>query len=286
MLTALVSALVLMSVAFIIVFVQFMAKRFERPSAEAAMIGAVTNFFDTLGIGSMAPTTAYIKFRKMTPDELIPPTMIVGYALAVAVQALVFMTAIKIDPVLLVASIAAAVAGALTGAVLVAYLPVRAIRAAMGAGLLIAAIVFALSNLGMMPAGGTATSLPPGLFATVLVVNFILGGLMNVGIGNYAPSLIILSLMGLDPRAAFPIMMGSSAFLMLSSGFALFRTRPMSPAIISGMVIGAVPAVLVAALVVHSLPLGMIRWGVVVVALYTSVVMLRAALTNRAVSTV
>lgn len=47
-----------------------------RPRPEALALGAVVSFFDTLGIGSFAPTAAWFKFRRMVPDRLIPPTML------------------------------------------------------------------------------------------------------------------------------------------------------------------------------------------------------------------
>lgn len=173
-------------------------------------MSAVTSFFDALGTGCFAPTTAYLKFRGLMPDELIPATMMSGYALAAATEGFVFITSVQVDPLLLGLSIAASVLGALLGVSIAARLPLRPIRLAMGLGLLIAAATFALSNLGLMPHGGTATSLPTAAFTAVVTVSFVLGILMNLGIGNFAPTLILISLLGMDPRAAFPIMIGLS----------------------------------------------------------------------------
>ena len=188
------------------------------PSVEGILVSFIANFFDTLGIGSFAPTTAYLASRKIVPDALIPPTLIVGYAIPVAVEALVFITSVNVDPFLLGGCIVMAIIGALLGASVAARLPAYQIRLSMGIGLLSAGAIFALANLGLMPVGGTATSLGAAWFVVALLVNLGLGILMNLGIGNYGPSLIIFSLLGLDPRAAFPIMMGASAFLMLTSG--------------------------------------------------------------------
>ena len=46
--------------------------------------------------------------------------------------------------------------------------------------------------------------------------------------------------------------------------------------------LGGVPAVLIAALIVKSMPLSAVRWMVVVVVLYTAVTMLRSAVRERA----
>ena len=276
----LLCALALASGIFAVALGRQLLRQRPAPSIEGVAMSAVTSFFDALGIGCFAPTTAYLKFRRLVPDELIPATMISGYALAAATEGFVFITAVKVDPLLLGLSIAASVAGALLGVSIAARLPLRPIRLAMGLGLLVAAASFALSNLGWMPHGGVATSLPPLAFALVVAVSFVLGVLMNLGVGNFAPTLILISLLGMDPRAAFPIMMGSAALLMVTSGARIVASRPVDLRLVLGMALGGIPAVLVAALIVKSLPLETLRWGVVVVVTYAGAVMLRAALSR------
>lgn len=254
-------------------------------SGEGVAIGAVTNFFDTLGIGSFAPTTAWIKLRKMIPDSYLPAVLNAGHALPTIAQALVFITLVQVDPALLIACIAAAVAGALLGAPVVTRMPVRLVQAIVGIALLIAAALYAMTNLGLMPAGGNALALPPLQFGLAVLAHFVLGALMTAGIGMYAPSLVLLSLMGLNPKAVFPIMMGACAFLMPSSGFRFLKSERIDYRLVLSLALGGIPAVLVAAYVVKSLPLDALRWGVVVVVLYTAVVMLRSA-TRRAETTV
>jgi hypothetical protein len=84
----------------------------------------------------------------------------------------------------------------------------------MGAALLVAAALFALKNLGIAPGGGEALELHGAWLAVAVAGNFVLGALMSLGIGLYAPCMIMVSLLGMNPLAAFPIMMGSCAFLM------------------------------------------------------------------------
>lgn len=247
------------------------------PSLEGAVMSAVTSFFDALGIGCFAPTTAYLKFRRLVPDDLIPATMMSGYALAAATEGFVFITAVKVDPLLLGLAISASVLGAILGVAIAARLPLGPIRLAMGLGLLIAAATLGLSNLDLMPHGGVVTSLAPLPFGVVVTVSFVLGVLMNLGIGNFAPTLILISLLGMDPRAAFPIMMGSAALLMVTSSVRIVSTRPVNLGLVLGMTLGGAPAVLVAAFIVRSLPLAMLRWGVVVIVTYAGALMLRAA---------
>lgn len=248
-----------------------------RPSREAVGLGAVTNFFDTLGIGSFAPTTAYIKLRELVPDSFIPATLNVGHCLPTVAQALIFINLVRVDPVLLVACIAAAVAGAVIGAPIVLRLPTRVVQLVVGIALLVAASLYAGTNLGLMPGGGDALSLDPGPAVFAVVAHFVMGALMSFGIGLYAPSLVLLSLLGLNPTAAFPIMMGACAFLMPVSGLRFLRTDRIDLRVVLGMALGGVPAVLLAAFVIKSLPLQTLRWGVVVVVLYSAVLLLRAA---------
>jgi len=281
----LLCALGVASAVFLAALVAALRRRPAAPSLEGALLSAVTSFFDALGIGCFAPTTAYFKFRRSVPDELIPATMISGYALAAATEGFVFITSVRVDPLLLGLSITASVLGAVLGVTIGARLPVTPIRLTMGLGLLIAAATLALSNLGLMPPGGTATTLPPAPFALVVAASFVFGVLMNLGIGNFAPTLILISLLGMDPRAAFPIMMGSAALLMVTSGARILSSRPLNLALVLGMALGGVPAVLVAAFIIKSLPLEMLRWGVVVVVTYAAGAMLHAALAGRAPAT-
>ena len=246
-------------------------------TAEGTALGAITNFFDTLGIGSFAPTTAWIKLRGLVPDDHIPAVLIAGHALPTIVQGLIFITLVQVDPALLIAAIAAAVAGALVGAPLALRLPVRAIRLAIGIALLLAALFFAAANLGLMPAGGTARALAPLPFAIALVGSFLAGAFMTVGIGFYAPLLAMFSLLGLNPVAVFPIMAGAGALMMPASALRFLKSDRIDLRLALSLALGGIPAVLVAAYLVKSLPLEVLRWMVVAVVLYTGTVMLQSA---------
>lgn len=241
-------------------------------------VGFVTNFFDTLGIGNFAPTTAALKFTQRIADEEIPGTLNVGHALPVLTEALIFIAAIVVDPRLLIAMIVASILGAWLGAGVVARMPRRAIQIGMGTALAIAAALFVGANLHWMPAGGSATAFSGARFAVAVGGNFVLGALMTLGIGLYAPCLIMLSLLGLDPRAAFPIMMGSCAFLMPIGGLSFVRSRRYSAPVALGLAIGGPPAVLIAGYLVKKMPLVWLRWLVVCVVLYAAAMMLGSAL--------
>ena len=282
----LLGALAALGIVFTIVLLRIAVKRGEtRPNAEAIGLGAVTNFFDTLGIGSFATTTAWIKFRRLVPDSFIPATLNVGHALPTVVQASIFLVilGVHVDPVLLASCIAAAVLGALIGAPIVVRAPVNVVQGIVGVALLIAAVLYAMRNLNLMPEGGLATALPPPEMYVAIGVHFILGALMAFGIGLYAPSLILLSLLGLDPRLAFPIMMSACAFLMPTTGFSFVKTDRIDLRIILGITLGGIPAVLAAAFIVKEMPMVLLRWCVVVVVLYAAILLLRSAFKGQSV---
>jgi uncharacterized membrane protein YfcA len=130
------------------------APAFQLPSVLESLIGFVTNFFDTLGIGSFAPTTSWFKLQKVVPDERIPGTLNVGHTIPVIVQAFIFIAIIEVDVVTLSAMIGASIVGAWLGAGVVARLPRRTIQIGMGIALLIAAVTFTRANLGYAPVGG------------------------------------------------------------------------------------------------------------------------------------
>ena len=126
---------------------------------------------------------------------------------------------------------------------------------------MIAAALFAAKNLDVGPAGGGRTGALGRLVLFAIVAHFVLGVLMMFGIGLYAPSLATLSLLGLNPAAAFPIMMGACAFLMPVSALGFVRSARIDLRVILGIAIGGIPAVLLAAYVVKSLPLVWLRWA-------------------------
>ncbi len=252
-----------------------------RPSPVQLAIGFVTNFFDTLGIGSFATTTAVYKLLRTVSDERIVGTLLIGHSLPVVVQAFIFLVAVPVDPAVLAALVAVSVLGSWIGSGVASKLPRRPIQIFMGTGLLTAATFMFMSQVGVFPAGGVALTLTSWKLAFALAVNFLLGGLLTLGIGSYAPSLILFSLLGMDPRAAFPIMMSSGAMMAMVGGLRFMKAGRFDSRAALGLTLGGIPAVLLAGLLVRSLPLDVLRWVVVAVVVYAATMMLRSAFTER-----
>jgi uncharacterized membrane protein YfcA len=256
-----------------VVFIAF----WSRASWRHLAIGSVTNFFDTLGIGSFATTTTMYRLWRLVKDENIPGTLNVGHALPTVAQALVYITIVEVDFRTLILLILSAVGGSWIGAAIVAGLPRAAIQRGMGVALMVAAVLMVMTALDRFPGGGTALELTAGKLVVACAINFALGALMTLGIGAYAPIMIMVSLLGMNPTAAFPIMMGSCAFLMPIAGYQFIRKGRYDVVAAIGLAIGGIPAVLAAALIVRSLPLYWVRWLVVVVVIYAAVSLLRSA---------
>ena len=254
----------------------------RKPRVSDLAVGFVTNFFDTLGIGCFAPTTAYYKLRARMPDDEIPGTLNTGHALPAMVEALNFIAIVSVDITTLISMIVAAVLGAWLAVGIVARLSRRAIQLGMGVALICGALLFLAKNLNWVPGSGDALALHGFTLFAAVGGNLLLGALMMLGIGLYAPCLIMVSLLGLSPIAAFPIMMGSCALLMPVGGARFVRSGRYNVSAALGLAIGGIPGVLLAAFVVWSLPIDKLRWLVLIVVLYAGVQMLRSARKERA----
>jgi uncharacterized membrane protein YfcA len=219
--------------------------------------------------------------RGSPPDELIPGTLNVGHNASAFVETLIFTTVVAVEPVLLATMVGSATVGAWLGAGVVGRLPRRSIQICMGVALLTAAAFFTMANLGAFPAGGTAMGLGGWRFAVAVGVNFALGALLSIGIGNYAPSVVLLSLLGLHPLAAFPIMMGTCGIVQPVAGLRFLNSGRFAWGPSVGLVLGGVFGVLLAVYVVKQLPLWVLRWVVIVVVTYAAVSMLRSATARR-----
>ncbi|MDB5737288.1 MAG: anion permease [Sphingomonas bacterium] len=283
MLIALLIPLALAATVYALILLRAAIIRRVLPLPEAIALGAITNFFDTLGIGSFAPTMVWIKFRKLVPDRLIPCTMLAGHALPSMAQAVVFLVllGVYLDPVLLVGCVLALLMGALMGAPLAARALAWIVQLVVGFALLLAAAFYARANLHLMPGGGTAASLSLPLLIVAIAANFLFGILLNFGVGNYAPTLAMLSLMGMDPRLSFPIMAGGAALAGSAASTRHVLIGKIDLRIATGLAIGGIPAVLFAAFIVRSMPIELLRWLVIFVVVYAAAVMLRSAFVNR-----
>lgn len=232
-----------------------------------ALVSAVANFFDTLGIGSYAIATSAWKFNKSVSDDLIPGTLNVAFGIPICVEATITMTRIDVDPLTLVLMIASAIVGSIIGAKIISKMDIMKIRVVMGVALLIVAAITLCKINGIGPFGliGTARGLSGALLAVGVLANFILGVLMTAGIGLYAPCMALVLLLGMSADVAFPIMMGSCAFLCPACGITFIKEGKYQRAMTIPMIITGSIGVLIAGFIVTSLPLTLLTYLVCVV---------------------
>ncbi len=240
-------------------------------------IGFVTDFFDTLGIGSFAPTTALFKFMKQTEDRVLPGTLNVSHTIPVVLEAFIFIKVINVEPVTLISMLAAATIGAYAGAGFISKMDEKKIQLFMAVALLVTAGLMIAGQIGIMPGGGEAIGLSGGKLIAAVVGNFILGALMTAGIGLYAPCMALIYVLGMSPAVAFPIMMGSCAFLMPVASVKFIKEGAYDRRAAMGVTIGGIVGVVIAAYIVKSLPLNVLRWLVDGVILYTSYTLFKSA---------
>ncbi|TCO74838.1 sulfite exporter TauE/SafE family protein [Marinisporobacter balticus] len=275
--------------------------------SKVGIIGFFTNFFDTLGIGSFAPLTAALRATKQVSDRVLPGTLNVSCTLPVILEAFIFITVVQVDITTLVSLLAAATIGAWVGAGVVSKLPEKKVQSVMGIALFITALLMLAGQMKWMPGGGaplseafdgvkngliyktmdvegTMLGVPIGISGSKLIIgviiNFILGALMCAGIGLYAPCMALVYLLGMSPIVAFPIMMGSCAFLMPVASAKFVKEGAYDRKASMGIIIGGIVGVLIAAYIVKSLPLNILKWLVIVVIFYTSATLMKAASKN------
>ena len=243
------------------------------------LIGLVTDFFDTLGIGSFAPTTLLFKVTKfLDTDKKIPGTLNVAHTVPVIMEAVLFLTGVKVEGITLFSMIAAAIAGALVGARIVNKLPEKKIQLVMGVCLIVTAFLMASGQLGWLKALGAGNE-AVGLTGIKLIIgivgNFILGALMMAGVGLYAPCMAMVYMLGLSPLVAFPIMMGSCAGLMAIGSPEFIRAGNYSRIGSIVITIGGVIGVTIAYTLVKSMPLAVLTWVIIGVVIITGISMIR-----------
>ncbi|MDL2307247.1 sulfite exporter TauE/SafE family protein [Desulfovibrio sp. OttesenSCG-928-C06] len=239
-------------------------------------IGLVVNFFDTLGIGSFAPTTALLKAFKQTDDRLIPGILNVGCCIPVLTEALIFIQKVEVEPITLFGMLFASAFGAWVGAGIVSKFDTQKVRLVMGVALLITAFLMLVGLMGWMPVGGDAIGLTGAKLIVAIAINFVLGAMMTAGVGLYAPCMALVYLMGMSPLMAFPIMMGSCAMLMPVATLRFVKEKAYNRKASIAITIGGIIGVFIAVYLVTSLPMTVLRWLVIAVVVYTAIVMLRA----------
>lgn len=246
--------------------------------------GFLTDFGDTFGVGSFAVTTGIYRQFKSVDDRLIPGTLNVGHCLPTIAQAFIFIAAVQVDIVTLCLLIVASVIGAWFGARYVSHLPKRSVQLGMGIALLFAAFIMYLRLEDAVPKaaeGQAVLGLTGWKLAIAFLGNLVFGALMTIGVGAYAPIMVMVSLLGMDTQAAYPIMMGSCAFLMPTAGYQFVKNGSYDARAALGLTLMGIPGVILASVIIlgfgNEPELKRLKYIVLFVVLYTSITMLISA---------
>ncbi|HEY3933213.1 MAG TPA: sulfite exporter TauE/SafE family protein [Gemmatimonadales bacterium] len=249
------------------------------PMGGLFLLGTVTDFFDTLGIGSFATTTAILRLGHIVDDENIPGTLNVGHAIPTITEAVIFIIILGglIDLPTIVTMVIAGGIGAWFGAGVVAHWPRRTIQRGMAIALVVTAAFMAIRMLlNLSHTAGT-----PGLAGLALITavagSVVIGSLTSLGIGNYAPTMAMTYMLGMNEKAVFPIMAASASLILPAAALRFYRAGRFDRRAAIGLAVGGIPGVLIAAFLVKELPLSVVKWVVVGVLLYTAITLWMAS---------
>jgi uncharacterized membrane protein YfcA len=253
----------------------------KKKAIYTSIVGFVANFLDTLGIGSYAPTSAAFKLGKAVDDSLVPGTLNVGDTIPVCVEAFLFFGFVDMDMLTLILMLVAAILGSLVMAGIVSKFDRKKVRYALFVGLFLLATVILCKIMGVGPFGttGTALGLTGGKLVIATVGNFVLGALMSIGVGLYAPCMAMVLALGMDAGCAFPAMMGSCAFLMaFGNGPKFIKEGKFDPICAWTQAIAGTVGVFVAYLFVSSIPLELLTKVIAVIVYFTAFLYLKDAI--------
>jgi uncharacterized membrane protein YfcA len=241
------------------------------PFAALLGLGAATDFLDTLGVGSFATTTAVLRLAHLVDDENIPGTLNVGHAIPTILEAALFISVVPVDIVTLLSMVLAGGIGAWFGTGIVVHWPRRMVQRGMAIALIVTAAFMALRMLASLSLSSGTTQLTGIALLIAIAASLLIGALTSLGIGNYAPTMAVTYLLGMDQKAVFPVMAASAALILPAAAIRFYRSGRFDRTTATGLAIGGIPGVLIAVYLVKSLPLDVVRWIVVGVLLYTSV---------------
>ncbi|MEL0529363.1 sulfite exporter TauE/SafE family protein [Lactobacillus jensenii] len=233
-------------------------------------------FLSTFGISDFAIGTVLYPKLNWVSIKKLPGTLNTECVIPVAVMALSYITAITVDIKTLIVCIVCQVIGAYIGPYFVVKLPEKVIKQFISIGLIIAAVLIVAGQLNMIPSNGTATGLTGGKLILAGFLLFIYGALNNIGIGSYALTMVTVYLLGLNPVAAFPIMMGACTFSVPIGSAQFVKFGDYSRKITLFTSTFGVLGVLAAVFLVKSLDTYMLKWLVVIVLLYSAISMMMA----------
>lgn len=249
------------------------------------VIGLITDFLDTLGIGSFETTPALYQLTHYLDDDRdLPGTLNMVHSIPTMIEALIFVTAVHVQMTTLIPMVIAAVIGALIGSEVVVRLETSLIQRFMAVALIITSLLMLANKFGwvsLLAAHNNANGLHGWPLVIGVIGNFVLGMLMSAGVGMYAPCMVLVYFLGLKPIAAFPIMMLSCALLMPIVSLNFIHNGRYSLKGIYGFLFGGLVGVFIATKFVKNLSFGILEYLIVIVCVWTAYQLWRSSVAVR-----
>ncbi|MGX7418711.1 sulfite exporter TauE/SafE family protein [Carnobacterium gallinarum] len=283
----LIGLIILINGYFIVMFVKDLISHKDEVMKEPASTkilpfsSFIIFFLSTFGISDFAIGTVLYPKLNWVSIKKLPGTLNTQCVIPVAAMALSYITSIDVGIKTLAVCIICQVIGAYIGPRFVVKLPERTIKIFVGIGLIIAAILIFAGQMNWIPSNGTATELFGGKLILARFLLFVYGALNNIGIGSYALTMVTVYLLGLNPIAAFPIMMGACTFSVPIGSSQFIKFNQYSRKITLFTAIFGVLGVLVAVFLVKSLNTVMLKWLVILVLIYSAYTMLMPLLKGK-----
>ena len=234
----------------------------------------VIYFLSTMGISDFAIGASVYPNLRWVEAKKLPGTLNTACVIPVATMALCYVSSVKVGLWTLIIPIVAQILGAYISPKYVAKLPARTIKGLVITGLIVSGAMILAGLFGILPSGGDAYELSLGKLVLLGVLSFIYGALNNMGIGSYPLTMATVYALGLSPIAAFPIMMGACTFSVPVGSMQFVKLQSYSRKITLYSATFGVIGVLVAAFVVTSLDMTLLKWLAVLVIVYSAVTMM------------
>lgn len=273
-------SIVLINGYFLFTFIKDLLLHKEEMKAEKAngkvlpFTSFIMFFLSTFGISDFAIGSVLYPKLGWTSMKKLPGTLNTQCVIPVATMALSYITSIDVEIKTLLVCIVSQVIGAYVGPRFVVKLPERTIKLFVGVGLIVAAGLIFAGQMNWIKSNGTATELYGGKLILAAALLFLFGALNNIGIGSYSLTMVTVYMLGLNPAAAFPIMMGACTFSVPVGSVQFVKFGEYSRKITLYTATFGVLGVLAAVFLVKNLNVTMLKWLVIVVLIYSAYSML------------
>jgi uncharacterized membrane protein YfcA len=241
-----------------------------------AFIGLVSNFLDTIGIGSFAVIIAMRTMLGVMPDEVrLIGTMNIQAMVTALIQALIFLHFVPLDIVTLLVAVAMIALGGFLSGLVAVRIDKKLVHLIMLVAFIITGILLFLSQLNILTIGGTGTAIRGTRLVIFAIFMLVSGTLPAFGVGYYSLIKASIFLFGVNPIVAFPIMASASAFQMpVTSATFIARGKFYFKSTVILAIFGALGVVL-ATPIITSVNTYTLKWILLGIVIYNIIVLAR-----------